>query len=368
MKSSHVLVLAVSAAMAAAMPQAWGHRADPAPADDQQQTLKLGDIEVKGQENVVKMLQAIKKALRTPYSDSPEHADDLVCRINRKLGEASKYLDCATNRDYSKRRDATQNGMLAAQSESSGDQSQNTPTSEANREVALHNMVITQPDHRLYVPVGSNFERLLRSISPPSATTASAPAVGTVTEAPQAVTAVPAAATVASVATTVAPTAATIAGAQPATASAPPVAATIATVQTSVAVAMPSETGKACSQLDVLRAAVHRAIYAALKYPAEARYYASTGVTAISYVYLDGHVDDIHVDTPSGDRMLDRVALNAVKRADYPSSGGLAGKPIHDVVYVIFDNTGRLQRNSFGAQRDSGEEMNKDLDSRCNSN
>lgn len=372
MKSSQILLLTLSVVMASATPLAWGHRGDTAAADDQQQTLKLGDVEVTGQENVVKMLQAIKMALKTPYSNSPGHADDLVCRINRKLGEASKYLDCATNRDYSKRRDAIQTGMLAAQSQAAA-QETNPGAKEANAEVALHNMVNTQPDHRLYVPVGSNFEKLLRNISLPPATTALAPAASTaaaVTEAPQAVMAVPAATTVASAVTAAAPAATTLVSAEPATTSALPVAATTATAQTSVAVPMPSETtkGKVCSQLEVLRATVHRAIYAALKYPAEARYYASTGVTAISYVYLDGHVDDIHIATPSGDRMLDRVALNAVKRADYPPSGGFAGKPIHDVVYVIFDNTGRLQRNSYGGQRDSGEELDKDLDSRCSSN
>src|SRR5579872_6777916 len=207
MKTSQVLVLAASVAMASATTLAWGHRADPASTDNPPQTINLGDIEVRGQANVVKMLQAIKQALKTPYSDSPEHADDLVCRIDRKLGDARKYLDCATNRDYSRRRDATQTGMMAAQSQSSGDQSTNGPQAEANREVALHNMVATQPDHRLYVPVGTNFENLLRRISLPSATTAFAPAASTVAAAPQAATSVPAA--TAAAVTAVAPAVAT---------------------------------------------------------------------------------------------------------------------------------------------------------------
>ena len=82
MRSSPVLMLALSVALASAMTLAWGHRADPAATGDQPpQTINLGSIEIKGQENVVKVLRSIKAALKTPYSDSPEHADDLVAGL-----------------------------------------------------------------------------------------------------------------------------------------------------------------------------------------------------------------------------------------------------------------------------------------------
>lgn len=168
----------------------------------------------------------------------------------------------------------------------------------------------------------------------------------------------PPAATVPAPATVQAPVGATIAGPAALTA---PGAATAATP----AAAAPPAAALHCSDWERLRTEIHRAIYAALKYPAQARYYASTGVTAVEYDYYNGQVSDVHMTTSSGDRMLDRVALAAVRNAAYPSAPAFANKPIRDVVYVIFDNTGRLQRNSYGAQHDSGSELAQSMDTKC---
>jgi protein TonB len=103
-----------------------------------------------------------------------------------------------------------------------------------------------------------------------------------------------------------------------------------------------------------LRGRLHQAIYAALRYPAQTAYYAATGVTAIEYNFVSGHAVDVRIADSSGDKLLDRVAVSAVKDAKYPTPDpDSASRTIHDVVYIIFDNTGRLQRNSNGRLTDS---------------
>jgi len=153
---------------------AWGHMADLAGGKVDQPVLYLGKIAVTGQENIVRTLQAIKIAMKAPFSVAPADADKVVCRINKTLGEAIEYLDCATNRDYIQRRTATQMQILTSSSQA--DQCGGNCAAY----VRLHNMLSLQPQHRLHVPInGGNFQKLLDSIPLPAATTAASPAGAT---------------------------------------------------------------------------------------------------------------------------------------------------------------------------------------------
>ena len=137
-----VLVLLLSATPVAV-------RADDAPASSQP-TIELGTVEVQGSEKIVAALQAIKVALKTPFSDDPAHANDPVCRIVKQLGEAREYLDCATNRDYSRRRDATQTAIMS-----------NLYGAPAGADL-LRGLIAKQPLHELHMPVnGGNLQALL---------------------------------------------------------------------------------------------------------------------------------------------------------------------------------------------------------------
>jgi hypothetical protein len=126
--------------------------ADDAPAAAQP-TLQLGTVEVQGNQQVLATLQAIKLALKAPYSNDPAHANDPVCRIEKQLGETREYLDCATNRDLIKRRDATQ---LAVEIGTLG-----VPGGSD----LLRSFLARQPDHRVHMPVnGAALQDLLTRI------------------------------------------------------------------------------------------------------------------------------------------------------------------------------------------------------------
>ena len=86
---------------------------------------------------------------------------------------------------------------------------------------------------------------------------------------------------------------------------------------------------------------LHKAIDAALKYPHTLSQHPVVGVTNISYEYYDGRVRNVRISMYSGDKTLDRVALAAVKQADYASiPSPIDDEPIDDLVIIIFDNTG----------------------------
>lgn len=102
-----------------------------------------------------------------------------------------------------------------------------------------------------------------------------------------------------------------------------------------------------CSALDDYKTRVHNAIYAALKYPAAMTFQAATGITTIKYKLFNGQPSGISVSRSSGNPILDRAATNAVKDAKYPLlPNSLVDVQIPDVVYIIFDNTGELQRQA----------------------
>ncbi len=146
------------------------------PVPTSQPVLQLGVVSVTGQHDVISVLRSIKLALKTPYSDDPAHADDMVCRIEKQLGEAKEYLDCGINRDLSKRRDSTQMSIMSG-----------TLGVPPHTDL-FQSFVTAQPQHHLRVPVnGGNLQAVLQQI--PDAQTVVA---ASTTVAPAAATGAPA--------------------------------------------------------------------------------------------------------------------------------------------------------------------------------
>ena len=167
---------------------ASGHYADPQQANPAASVLYLGHVAVDGQRAILMTLQAIKVALKNPYSDKPEDADKIVCRINRQLGETREYLDCATNRNYSRRKEVTQIQILSTDSQHQADpfangnmgKAQVKGIEDANATQALNDLMAYEPGSRLHVPVnGPGLRKLLESLPAPSGTTSAAPAAST---------------------------------------------------------------------------------------------------------------------------------------------------------------------------------------------
>lgn len=96
-----------------------------------------------------------------------------------------------------------------------------------------------------------------------------------------------------------------------------------------------------CQELKAFKDRLHEAIDAALKYPHALALHPLVGVTSVAYDYVDGGVDNVHVTMSSGEADLDRIALAAVKEADYAAiTPRIDDERIHDVVIIIYDNTG----------------------------
>jgi len=151
---------------------------EPPAARDQQAVLYLGKIQVSGYEKVVATLRAIKLALKTPFSTDAAHADQVVCRINKRLGETREYLDCASNRNYTARRDVSQLAAMGAQNDSN--------IFGAGMIIALNELISAQPNHQLHVPVnGAALQNLVEQIpDAPAATTQPSPAAATMPRPP----------------------------------------------------------------------------------------------------------------------------------------------------------------------------------------
>ncbi|MDE2234360.1 MAG: TonB family protein [Gammaproteobacteria bacterium] len=122
----------------------------------------------------------------------------------------------------------------------------------------------------------------------------------------------------------------------------------------------------ACGSLQMLKAKIHMAIYSALKYPASMAFFAARGITTVKYVYRDGQAGDVRVSESSGNRILDRAALRAVREAKYPSApAAFHGIKIPDVVYFVFDNSDLMARDD--APTNSGSALRRQLyrDEQC---
>ena len=78
-------------------------------------TMYLGKVEVHGEANIVKTLQAIKVGLEQPYSNDPKLANVVVCRLQDQAGShIRQWLICGTNRVLSQQRAALHIAMDAA--------------------------------------------------------------------------------------------------------------------------------------------------------------------------------------------------------------------------------------------------------------
>lgn len=123
------------------------------PATEPPPTLQLGTVSVTGERKIMETLQAIKVALHAPFSSDAAHANYVVCRINKSLGEAREYLDCATNRDFTQRREATQTTIMIG---TYGVPGGGNP---------LDYFVAAQPNHQLHMPVqGAALRALLARV------------------------------------------------------------------------------------------------------------------------------------------------------------------------------------------------------------
>lgn len=113
-RSSYVLAIIGLGALCA-LPAMARMDGSPAATEDKNMVIYLGNVEVRGQENITKTLQAIKVALDMPYSNDPKLADMMVCRLEEKAGShVQQILVCGTNRILSKQRAALQMHMTAA--------------------------------------------------------------------------------------------------------------------------------------------------------------------------------------------------------------------------------------------------------------
>ncbi|HEY1773482.1 MAG TPA: hypothetical protein VGH91_09850 [Gammaproteobacteria bacterium] len=136
-------------------------------------------------------------------------------------------------------------------------------------------------------------------------------------------------------------TAAATAGAVPISAPGPVTQIGPASTTLSAVPALPS-----CRDIKAFKDKLHRAIDAALKFPAELSFYPATGVTIVGYDYQDGKVSGVHITQKSNDGRIDRAALRAVQNANYSSiSPGIGSLKLHDSVIIVFDNSANSEKN-----------------------
>ena len=82
---------------------------------------------------------------------------------------------------------------------------------------------------------------------------------------------------------------------------------------------------------------VRAAVQAAVIYPMAARMAHVTGRAQVEFDYLDGVPSDARITVSSGNDLLDRAALAAVRMASYPRPAQeFAGKKLNFVVWVRF--------------------------------
>ncbi len=171
-----------------------GHTQDNAQtqaAQDSNAVMYLGKVEVRGQQKIIKTLQAIKVALREPYSTDPKLANVMVCRLQDEAGSHIKqWLICGTNRNLSANRENLQTAMTSVAAQNTGSNQDNSMgacmgnCTTATTQV-LQETVNGQPGQYLHTLVnGSEFRSLLRRIPSPAAQQAPTSAPPAVTHRP----------------------------------------------------------------------------------------------------------------------------------------------------------------------------------------
>lgn len=90
-------------------------------------------------------------------------------------------------------------------------------------------------------------------------------------------------------------------------------------------------------EMALFSARIKAAVQAAVRYPPAARMMHRQGQARVAFDYLDGKVSQAHLVQSSGFPMLDRAAVAAVNRADYPMPlAKLAHRLMHMSVWVQF--------------------------------
>jgi len=189
------LTLAILVGLALIMTARPGHTQGNSQAQADQNSdvvMYLGKVEVRGQQRVFKTLQAIKVALREPFSTDPKLANVMVCRLQDEAGShIMQLLICGTNRNLSADRGKLQTAMMfvAAQNTSSNqDDSMGACRVSCTNEASeiLQETVSSQPGQYLHASVNaSEFQSLLHRIPlPPAAQHVSTSAPPAVTHRP----------------------------------------------------------------------------------------------------------------------------------------------------------------------------------------
>ncbi|MDE2234915.1 MAG: hypothetical protein KGK44_05120 [Gammaproteobacteria bacterium] len=112
----------------------------PAASKQAPQTASLGKINVTATRQLIKTLQTVKVALNASYSDSPDQANAVVCRVRTGHGYLNSeermgaVLECGTNSWFTWRREKCKSAMHAADCASEMD------TAAFKRKGAWHSM------------------------------------------------------------------------------------------------------------------------------------------------------------------------------------------------------------------------------------
>lgn len=152
--------------------------------EDQSQVMHIGEVEVHGQQNITRTLQAIKVALTMPYSNDPKFANVMVCRLEDSAeSHVKKELTCGTNRTLAVQRGLTQASYTVATSQNAAGTNCVSSTCYTAVFEQLSETLSTLPGHYLKATVnGSALNTALQSVpmpAPDAPTKVAAPAAAT---------------------------------------------------------------------------------------------------------------------------------------------------------------------------------------------